>query len=748
MSHDKYPVFRDPDGYMKMRHRATLSNTFKVHFERRCLDSCLANLADVETICDVPTGPGRLFPYWQSRGYRVLGYDFSEQMVEASQKFHGELGLEGSVGHADAFKIGDSQAEQPDLIASVRFIYYFNEDKRVELLRSLAAGTRRYVLVQYKTTETLKGHINKTRDLEAGRPERPEHMAKVGCSHYQILKELAQAELVPLRIEPIGEFSDRVYVLAEKKEFSDRAVSTPVPEISIRNTPRLSMPFVLFLILAIVYLLGTGTQTMLVENEAFYALGARSVLEGNYWLPVVYDQIPVGKPPLFFWLIGAISTVFGGVSDMTMQLSSLLAAFGALGAIYLFGRRWINREVGVLAVTILATTYEFWEMSGEANAEMLVAALLTVSWGAAFALIKEAFRWRTWLVCWGALGLASITGGGTSFLIGILPLCLFIWIYRHSENLAWKNLRMFRGMAIAILPLVLWSCIVGRLYGFDAIEPIIFSTASRRFASLFSDLRPWYYYLYEVVLSLLPWSILIPFLLWFWGRQRNRPPRQAFPEWLGFSWCIILVTLAVLSFLPNKQDYYLLPMMPWACLILAKGIWRQFLDSVIAADKHADRYQGRQFWGRVMGLRYGRVYLAVTALLFCSMVLYTSLGTVIREKRKSAKPIAMLVGDAVDANDHLVLYEDDDLRLMFYLDEPFEYYDEEKLGFGKLRRLLTSSDQINVLVAGDNLEDFLKVPEIELFVETTMEYRGDTYFLLTNESDEGFTPLTEVARLD
>ena len=83
MEDPKYPVFRNPDAYMKMRHQATLTGWLKLRTEFRALDRCLAELADVRTICDVPTGPGRLFPYWRRRGYAVRGFDYSDEMVAA-----------------------------------------------------------------------------------------------------------------------------------------------------------------------------------------------------------------------------------------------------------------------------------------------------------------------------------------------------------------------------------------------------------------------------------------------------------------------------------------------------------------------------------------------------------------------------------------------------------------------------------------------------------------------------------------
>ena len=206
-----YPVFTEPADYMACREGGHLLVHTKRFFERRAIRRCLDGLTDIRAVVDVPCGPGRLFPYWRRRGFVVTGMDFSMPMVAAATERHRDLGLQGRVLWGDAFRPETYPGEVPDLVASVRFVYYFGREQRVALLEALAAVSRRYVLAQYKTWETLRGRKTQGRT-------RRKHGAngKQFCSRAEIAEELQQASLTCLRIEPIGPWSDRVFVMAER----------------------------------------------------------------------------------------------------------------------------------------------------------------------------------------------------------------------------------------------------------------------------------------------------------------------------------------------------------------------------------------------------------------------------------------------------------------------------------------------------------------------------------------------------
>ena len=216
-----YPIFRNPKEYLSFRKDNFLYAPFKAWFEWRAVSRCLKGRDDIKTVCDCPCGPGRIFLYWQKKGFDVIGIDLSEQMTEAAYKLHKNMKLGGRVIKGDAFELDKLLDEKPDLIASVRFFYYFEKDIRIRLLKCFAQATGKYVLAQYKTGQTIKGVFNK---LKARKNPYP----KKFCSFEDITDELRQAGLVCLRIQPIAETSDRIFVLAQKPDESYSLNHKPV----------------------------------------------------------------------------------------------------------------------------------------------------------------------------------------------------------------------------------------------------------------------------------------------------------------------------------------------------------------------------------------------------------------------------------------------------------------------------------------------------------------------------------------
>jgi len=208
-----YPLFVDPQEYLEFRKGGFFSGYFKRWSEWRAIDRCLRGVEHISTVCDAPCGPGRLFPYWQKRKLRVIGVDLSVPMVEAAKTRHSQMDLCGYVIEGDVFHLQEYLAEAPDLVVSVRFCYYFDREERIGLIHSLASVVRRYLLLQYKTSETRKGRRNLAR-IRSGRRSHPS--SKRYCSYRSITEEIGEAGLRCLRVQPISEASDFVFVLARK----------------------------------------------------------------------------------------------------------------------------------------------------------------------------------------------------------------------------------------------------------------------------------------------------------------------------------------------------------------------------------------------------------------------------------------------------------------------------------------------------------------------------------------------------
>lgn len=121
------------------------------------------------------------------------------------------------------------------------------------------------------------------------------------------------------------------------------------------------------------YLFCLGSYPLFTPDEARYSGAARAMLISRDFITPHVNGIPfLDKPILYYWLQAAAMSVFG-VNEWAIRLFPVL--IGLIGCIvtYLTGRLLFNRETGLVAATILATTPLYFGGAHYANLDLEVA---------------------------------------------------------------------------------------------------------------------------------------------------------------------------------------------------------------------------------------------------------------------------------------------------------------------------------------------------------------------------------------
>jgi 4-amino-4-deoxy-L-arabinose transferase-like glycosyltransferase len=302
-----------------------------------------------------------------------------------------------------------------------------------------------------------------------------------------------------------------------------------------------------------------------VRAESYFALGSRSMVERNEWLtPHAPDELQLNKPPLTYWLIGASYKLFGA-SYGAARLPSVLAAIGVLAIVYLLGTWSYGNRAGLISAAILASSYLFLSFARLAMSDMLLTLCVTAAIGCFLvAAVEQTNRLRRFvLLGYVALALGVLTKGPVALVLVIIPVGLELVLSRDRSGLKW--LRVIPGLCLFLVVTALYFLLVYARSGAEPLRFFFLSENVQRFTGQIygGGARPFWFEIGALFADFAPWSLLLLPAAWIDWRPtgEKRRARRILYLWLGFT----VILFSVASF---KRDYYLLPAMPAAALIV------------------------------------------------------------------------------------------------------------------------------------------------------------------------------------
>jgi 4-amino-4-deoxy-L-arabinose transferase-like glycosyltransferase len=371
----------------------------------------------------------------------------------------------------------------------------------------------------------------------------------------------------------------------------------------------------------LVYVPGLFHPSLLDDADSVHAEASREILLNHDWVTLYVDGIRyLAKAPLMYWLV-AISYRLFGISEWQTRLPLAICVLVLAWCVYIFGRRFIGKEVGFWAALITVTSPGFYVFTRFLIPEVMVAIFLAL--GLYFFLIaceqSEPSRW----VCWGiavTVALNILTKGliGLVFPVGIMLACLIltgdlkkIWkLHPISSTLVflvvavpWHALAAIRNPAQPTGPEkgFLWSYFVNEQFmrflnkriphDYGKVPLLLF------YGLLLLWVLPWCVFLFpalkEIPLNLRPW--------------RDRLDARGRANLLLGIWIAVIVGFFSFS---SRQEYYSLPAVPALALLIAGWLQRENNSPAYSRDRHAGRIASAVLLG--IG---GLVFLACISIL-------------------------------------------------------------------------------------------------------------------------------------
>jgi len=421
----------------------------------------------------------------------------------------------------------------------------------------------------------------------------------------------------------------------------------------------------LLLVASIAAFLGLGRGDVVTDNEGQRAAPPATMLRtGDYIIPMKSGEPYLVKPPLLYWAVAGVYSVFG-VSEFTARTPTAICGVLLIMSVYLFLRREAGERAARWgALALLASPYVFERIRyAELDIPLTLATFLSIVcarnatisdrrsiawawcvaaglafgaavllkgpvpflfvWAAAVAVFVVRSTERDRIVRWGiTLGIAAFllecvltalavalpgVRGVLSFPVALIATVL-AWSYfalrycKDRARIGYWIVAVLIGCAM-FLP---WGIAVLQRMGWEYLSAMLDNQVVERThtASEINGGWPWYFVV-GIAGMIAPWSLLIPFQ--FSKREWNRHNEL-------YQFCLVMAWLSVLVFslIAGKEYEYILPCLPF--LVLAIGYHLAEIDTGMLA-RWMDRWVG--YWQRIM--------LALLAIVLPAAAIYCTI---------------------------------------------------------------------------------------------------------------------------
>jgi 4-amino-4-deoxy-L-arabinose transferase-like glycosyltransferase len=302
-------------------------------------------------------------------------------------------------------------------------------------------------------------------------------------------------------------------------------------------------------------------------DEPRFTHQAQEMKEDGDWIVPKIGGIPSpDKPPVLFWAINLVSLPLPRVTELTARIPSALASLVVLLLTVRLGQRLFGREeIGLGGAVILLTGIEFFQKTEWVACDMLLTAGVFV----ALTCFREAVfeEGRMVFLGWCAAGAAVLTKGPVGLCWPLL------WVASEAAvRRRWRRaLRLLHlpGIAAFVLLVGGWYVAFGLRAGGGDLYNAIFTQNVTRYVSAWNSVAPWYFYLYQTPVDLLPWTPLLPAAAALVLLHLRREAGGSDPIPVRTSALFAAIAFVFFSGSTGKRGVYLMQIFPVVSLLIA-----------------------------------------------------------------------------------------------------------------------------------------------------------------------------------
>jgi 4-amino-4-deoxy-L-arabinose transferase-like glycosyltransferase len=343
-------------------------------------------------------------------------------------------------------------------------------------------------------------------------------------------------------------------------------------------TPRTFSPYLIAAAFCLLLsLTGIFLRPLFPVDETRYMTVAWEMFSHHDWLlPTLNFEPYHHKPPILFWLIMGLWSVFG-VSQTVAMIAPYLIAFAVSCALIKLAQllQPASKQIPLLAILLFTGSLPFALYSHLIMFDMLLSI---------FALLGLIAVWQfaqtgRWLYI-GLFGIAvglGVLAKGPVILLHTLPVVILarFWVARDTFQISWGRwaLAFFLGTLLGAAIALSWAIPAAIRGGPEFTEKIFWGQTAGRVANSFDHQKPVWWYLPILPLLTLPWLIHAGAWKGFRTLLKDTAVTTS-QQALRFLACWMVPAFVIFSLISGKQPHYLLPLVPGFILLCALSLDR------------------------------------------------------------------------------------------------------------------------------------------------------------------------------
>lgn len=325
----------------------------------------------------------------------------------------------------------------------------------------------------------------------------------------------------------------------------------------------------IFILSGLVFIAGLfinmGLQPFFLEEPRRVLISMEMVENQNLMVPTQLGQPYYKKPPVFNWVLIGSSKLFGGFSEWSARLPTVLSTLAIAWLLFFFNRKYTDEKTGWLsALLFIASADILFYFSTLAEIDLFFSLLTFAGIGAIFHFYQKKQWYLLFGICYALGGIGTLTKGLPSIVFTGLSLLVFFISQKDFRRLL--SPAHFFGIAVFLFIVGGYIWIYGQQASLTNLVHVLADESGDRTMAkqgILSLISHFIMFPLQTLGGIMPAGLLLFFVFrknW-WQTLKQNP-------WIAFSFWMFIANFAVYWISPGARQRYIYMLYPFLINIL------------------------------------------------------------------------------------------------------------------------------------------------------------------------------------